>query len=560
MRPQLFTQLFLLAFSSPFFSQNTLVPTYHPPLDIPLILSANFGELRPNHFHMGLDFKTQGKEGLKLYSIESGYVARIKVSPYGYGKVIYINHPNGITSVYAHCSAFLNKIDSLVNKRQEIEQNYEVEILLKPDEIVLQKGEVFALSGNTGSSTAPHLHFELRDTKTENALNPLKNGFTILDHLAPEIKNIKIYGLTAQGYLLPGKSKTVAVQKGKYGYYIGGDATTIPSDFCSQHGGIGVAFEVVDHYDQAPNPIGLYGSYLIVNRDTLFGQKIDEVSFENSRYINSHTDYQEYNLHKKKYHKSFRTKDNPLTIYTGDNLGIIPMQPKDTAKITYVAFDANSNKSQISFKINALSGEPYKESTSSRTDMLFPDSAFHFECENYQLEVPEGCVYEPIPKYLENGKNLSLGRSTSPIQKPIQIKLKLVSPALPPEKYYVAANNGYVGTRYENGWLIANSKFLGTFTLKTDTLPPTIAPLNFLKTDSIIKKNLMTWKVTESKTSLVDYDLYIDGKWFLLAFESKGSYVYFKRPADLQGTHTLLLKAKDACGNESTWEKEVRFD
>src|SRR5690606_39237333 len=161
----------ITSFFNQLFAQNNAKFDYHPPLKIPLILSANFGELRPNHFHMGLDFKTNGKEGYNLYAIEEGFISRIKVSTFGYGKVIYIDHPNGVTSVYAHCSEFKGEIDSIVRITQKKEQNFEVEIFPKKNEIRVTKGQVIGISGNSGGSTAPHLHFELRDTKTEHALN-----------------------------------------------------------------------------------------------------------------------------------------------------------------------------------------------------------------------------------------------------------------------------------------------------------------------------------------------------------------------------------------------------
>ena len=289
------------------FGQSIPAEGYHAPLGIPLILSSNFGELRPNHFHMGIDFKTNNRIGYNLYSIEEGIVSRIKVSPYGYGKVVYIDHPNGITSVYAHCSEFKGLVDSIVRATQEKEQNYAVEIFPKPNEIKLKRGEVFALSGNTGSSTAPHVHFEIRETKTEAALNPLVFGFDIADSKKPEIRGLKIYGLTKDGYQHPGKSVVRTVKKGTYGYYIGADKVTVPASFCTETGGIGMAIDAIDRLDGAGNQCGLYGSILIIDGDTLFGQKTDRVPFESTRYVNSHKDYVEYSVRRKKYHKCFKT-------------------------------------------------------------------------------------------------------------------------------------------------------------------------------------------------------------------------------------------------------------
>ena len=304
MKSKILTLIIIHFFSHFVFSQKLNNTNYHPPLEIPLILSANFGEIRPNHFHMGLDFKTNGVEGQKLLSIEDGYVSRIKISPYGYGKVIYINHPNGITSVYAHCSGFVPKIDSLIKKIQIKQENFEIEIFLTEKDIPLKRGEHFAFSGNTGSSTAPHLHFELRDTKTETALNPLKFGFNIVDNIPPIISGMKIYSLTNNGYRIKGKTKSIPVKKGAYGYYIGGNLATLTSDYCTENGGIGFAFESTDHYNQAANPLGIYGSYLVVNNDTVFMQKIDSVSFNYTKYINSHIDYEENQNTKRKYQKS----------------------------------------------------------------------------------------------------------------------------------------------------------------------------------------------------------------------------------------------------------------
>ena len=172
---------------------------YRSPLEIPLIFAANFGELRSNHFHMGVDYKTKHVEGMKIFSVQDGYVSRIKVSSYGYGKVIYINHPEGVTSVYAHCSIFKGEIDSIVKVHQHLKESFEIDIKLNNDEIKVEKGQVIALSGNTGGSTAPHLHFELRDTETETALNPLKYGYEIKDSKSPKLSHLKIYGGNGAG-------------------------------------------------------------------------------------------------------------------------------------------------------------------------------------------------------------------------------------------------------------------------------------------------------------------------------------------------------------------------
>ena len=180
--------LFLFIISLSGFSQE-----YRSPFDFPLFLSGTFGELRNDHFHTGIDIKTNEIEGHKLYAIEKGYISRIKVSTWGYGKVLYINHPNGHTSVYAHMLRFNDRIEALVQKKQYKKESFEIEIYLKKDQIEIKKGEIIGLAGNTGGSGGPHLHFEIRDTKTEKPLNPLNYGFKVTDNISPVISAIKIY-------------------------------------------------------------------------------------------------------------------------------------------------------------------------------------------------------------------------------------------------------------------------------------------------------------------------------------------------------------------------------
>lgn len=557
--------IFLVLIS--FFGQNAFSQTkhsYRSPLNIPLAISANFGELRPNHFHMGVDFKTNGVEGLTLYAVEDGFISRVKVSPFGYGKVIYIDHPNGVTSVYAHCSAFKGKLDSLVKLTQEKEQNFEVEIYFTEKDLPVKKGDVIALSGNTGSSTAPHLHFELRDTKTEDALNPLLYGFEIADHKAPEIRGIKVYSLTNEGYQIPGKSKYVKVTKGQFGYYVGGDLISIPSDFSTILGGIGFAVEVVDFVDGSTNTCGLYGSVLSAERDTAFCQEIKRVSFDDTRYINSHKDYVEYTVNKRKFHKSFKTEENPLDIYScSHNNGVIPVKPGDTVAIHYKGFDLKGNKSELKFKAAIQPGAVnLTTSIFPSWKYLFPDSSYHFQNDQVEFEVKAMTFYEPTLKNLSLKGTYSLGDPKTPIQQEITVKLK--SPTKPTAKNYLAVTTAGgrvkpLATSIEGDWLTAESMYLGSFSIKTDTLAPTVAPLNFKETDIVTTKKRLTWKVLESQTLLVDYDLFIDGKWVLLEYEEKSNYVFYDRTKNMTGTHELLLIAKDRCGNVKEWRKKITF-
>lgn len=533
---------------------------YFPPLDIPLSLSANFGELRPNHFHMGIDYRTNGREGLNIHAIEDGFVSRVKISPFGYGKVVYIDHPNGITSVYAHCSKFLGKLDSIVSLQQIKEQNFEIDF--KPDSnlIPIKKGEIFALTGNTGNSSGPHLHFELRDTKTELALNPLVNGFDVYDTIPPTIQGIKIYALNKDVYRWPNKSKIANVVRNKNLYSILNNKLTLTSDYCSD-GGIGFSLEAEDHINGYTHDFSYFGSILLVNNDTVFIHENDEISFDGSKFINTHEDMDEYRKSKRKFQKSFKTNENYLESYSTSKKGIIPIQPKDSLHVQYFVYDTHNNQSELSFDLKVLPGNPNKN-VFNITNCILPNSKFTYQDSLSTIEIPEGCVYEPVSTNFQAKTNITIGSNGTAIQLPIQVKLKIRNSELPLEKYFikVGGNNKYLETTYEDGWLIAQSKYLGTFSIDIDTIAPVFVASNFNQNDSIIKKSILTWKISEEKTQLKDYDLFIDNEWQLLEYESKGSYLYFNKPKDLKGLHKIKLIVKDACENARIWEKDIWFE
>jgi hypothetical protein len=529
---------------------------FHPPLLIPLNLAANFGELRPNHFHMGVDFKTNGREGLPLYSIDKGYVARVKISPNGYGKVIYINHPNNITSVYAHCSGFVGILDSLVKQKQQEAENFEVEFYLHEGELPINKGEHVAFSGNTGSSTGPHLHFELRNTTTEAALNPLKFGFDIKDTKVPQISALKVVALTKKGYQIPNKSLIFPLKKTGKGSIVKATTIEIPSNFCSLDGGQALSFEVNDFIDGSTHACGIYESHLSSLGDTLFQQRMDSIYFDHSRFVNSHKDYDEYLISKRKFNKAYKVAQNPLTIYPINQIGILTLQPGDSIQLNYTANDVKNNASSLDFTLKAKKGERnnlidfYSPSTH-----FIPDSSYIFQGENYIISIPAFTFYEPLKKYVVLAyPNLILGNQKDPIQLPITLKLKPIYSKVTIEKQFIKINNSYTKTTInKENWLEAETKTLGKINIGIDTIPPTVNALNFNSTDTLLTKKTLTWKVNEGQTELIDYDLLIDSIWYVLEYEKKGSYLNVTLPMLSNEPHTLEVVAVDSCQNKTSW-------
>ena len=551
----LLANFFFTSFS---FAQDNETPNYHSPLGIPHVLASNFGELRPNHFHMGIDFKTNARIGYNLYAIEDGFVSRIKVSPYGYGKAIYIDHPNGVTSVYAHCSEFKGQLDSIVRHTQHNNQDFEVEIFPKKNEIQIEKGQIIAISGNTGGSTAPHLHFELRDTKTEAALNPLVYGFDIADTRKPEIRGVKIYSLTKDGYRFNKSIKRNAIKTGN-SYTVKNNAINIPANYLTESGGIGFAFDVIDRLDAANNTCGLYGSYLLINGDTLFGQEINRVPFQSTRFVNSHKDYDEYASNRKKFHKSFRTTENDLPIYTVENLGILKAKPGDQLKVNYIAYDAQGNTSVLTFTL-AINNGPISSTDAIVTDLSYlqPSESMRVEQNKTYVEFGACTTYEPLSineKYIDS----KIGEPNIPVQNAYRISIP--HDGLKDGKHYLEMTTAKGRKRalniyYEDSLITCESTYFGTYKIKRDTIPPTIKALNIGKSTTQKK---MSWEIVDKEAGLKEYDLFINGEWCLVEYEYKTDQVTFTRRPNLIGAMELELIVIDNCGNSTEWKKTVDF-
>jgi len=503
---------------------------------------------------MGTDFKTNGITGLKLYSIEEGYVSRINVSAYGYGKVVYIDHPNGITSVYAHCSSFKGQIDSIVRHYQKENKSFEVAIYPKKNEIKLEKGQVFALSGNSGSSTAPHLHFELRDTKTEAAINPLIFGFDIPDHKAPQIRNVKLYAITKEGYRVPGKSKVARVNFSNGNYYLTGNQILIPADFVPENCFLGLAFDVIDRLDGANNKCGLYSSYTILDQDTIFSQKIDNIPFESTRFVNIHKDYREYSANSRKFHKSFKTDQNDLPIYSEKyNYAFNSIHKKDTFKIDYNAIDAQNNTSKLSFKIIKANGEKSIFNWNS-TGLLHPNSSKLFYNDSIRIEFAAGSVYEPIN--IDSTKiGSKIGKRSTPVHLPYKLIIKEDSSSLSSKKYVEIITNKSRSRRitgeYYNGELIYSMKYFGDYKVKTDLEAPSIGGQTLRTNATLSRGRTIKWRISDGETGISDYWLFINDTWVLLEYDYKTGYIVYKNTGGFTGQCNFKLIVEDNVGNQS---------
>ena len=527
----------------------------HSPLGIPLELSATFGDIRPNHFHMGLDFRTNGREGITMYAVDDGFISRIRISPSGYGKVLYVDHPNGTTSVYAHCSFFSKTINDFIKPIQYKSFLNELDIPLTKNQIPVKKGQLIAYSGNSGNSTGPHLHFEIRDTKSEVALNPLKHGFSVKDTLAPILNAVKIYAIDENGFMIPGKSKLITITKTKKGLITQNQLIVLPPDFLPKDSKLGFAVSGSDPIGKKGTSFGLYENVLFQNGDTIFQSKVNRISFEDARYVNSHIDFNEYKASKKKFQKLFRTKYNPLEIYEMEEIGAVSLKIKDTSKIKIVLKDINQNSFVFNFQVliyaeNSVKSTPFF----NRTDYFVPDSAYRIKGPKIEFEIPKFTFYEPVKKVVNLDK-MTLGDASTPIQKGIKVSVN-PNPIFPIEKQYInvnSAGNHALSTKLENNKLVAESKFLGSFSVKIDTISPTVSISNFKENDTLIVKEKLTWKISDAQTGIKEYHLFIEGKWHPIEFDLKNNLLIFRRNSSFRSEQNLELMVTDFCGNTTFW-------
>jgi Membrane proteins related to metalloendopeptidases len=282
----------LLLFTATFFCEiilaqpsfpNKNYPTFtQHPVDLPISLVGNFGECRPNHIHSGIDIRTNGQENHAVRAVEKGYVSRVKIEPGGFGNAIYITHPNGYTTVYAHLNTFFKELQDYVVEKQYATKSWKQDLVFYPHQFLIPKGKIIARSGNTGSSQGPHLHFEVRDTKTEAPLNPLLFFTQWVDNKAPQFKKLAIYDAYKSIYHQSPKLLVVTSEKGKFAVK---NVIEVGTDK------IYVGVQVDDYMDAATGTLGAYQMELWTNQRFLFAWQMDNISYDITRYMNAHADY-----------------------------------------------------------------------------------------------------------------------------------------------------------------------------------------------------------------------------------------------------------------------------
>ena len=521
------------------------------PLNIPLILSGTFGELRSNHFHTGLDIKTKGRIGFDVKAIGDGYISRINVSPYGYGKAIYITHPNGYTSVYAHLNNFSPEIEKLIKTEQYKKKRYSISVYPKKDEIKVLKNQVIAKSGNTGGSAGPHLHFEIRDTKTQRPQNPFNFGYKVKDNKKPTIRTAFVYSFDNN------REDILSLEKIRKNNSI--DTISVPS------GWVGLGVDSYDRLDNARNKNGVYSVKLFVDNTIYFEYKMDELNFNEQRYINSFIDYAYYKDNKRRIQKLFLDPGNKLNLYDSIvNNGYLKIERNKYYPIKILVEDYKGNKTIDSF---LLKGEETKRITSNKSKIIFDYSKDNlFETNNFRIKIPKGALYKNANFYYSYSDSIyHVGDSNIPLQKSCSIDLKISNKndSLANKMIIVSISDRgysiYSGGKIKDGYISTKTRNFGKYKISYDTISPTITPINIRKGKWMSKDKYLTVKIKDDISGIKSYKGEIDGRWIRMAYNAKkGTLKYNFKDLKLKGEkHTFTIVVKDNVNN--TTEYKVLF-
>ena len=552
--------LFLCCYSTLVLSQNQYPKDYfRSPLDIPLQLSGNFGELRPNHFHSGFDFKTQKKEGFNVYAVADGYISRIKIAENGYGKAIYITHSNGYTSVYGHLQSGYGEVEKLIKSEQYKAKSYEIDLTFSSTDLLVKKDDVIAISGNTGGSDGPHLHFEIRDTQSEKIINPMYFGFdsAITDSKRPILNSLFVYPLDNNSIVNQSKRPiAVSISQQADGSYI--------AEKVLATGKIGFGITTFDYDDVSWNANGIFRVQTFLNGKTDFSYKFDTFAFDETRYVNALIDYGRYKKLGQRVQKLFAENAYPLSIIqSGTNGGIISVTSNVTQnyKIEIADFSENVTRVFIPIDYSPLPSKVYEEPITSKY-LVKTNKENVFSLENVTVSIPANAFLKDFYMDFEvkNGL-LHLHDDLEPAFANMTITFEdSITAEKERQKMFIGSIDGkkiyyYHTKRYKNSFTVY-SKYLGDYKLFKDSMPPKIKIDKKIGGKWISQQNELIFTISDDLSGIKSYEGTLNDKWILLEYEPKTKKLIhrFSDGIVAEGKNDLKVVVKDNVGNSTIFE------
>jgi hypothetical protein len=542
---------------------------FQSPMDTPLYLSAPFGSLRDNHFHSGTDIRTYEKEGLPVYAVADGYISRIKYSPVGYGKALYIDHPNGYTSVYGHLQNAEGEIATYIRKYQYENERFDFDHFPGRDRIKVSKGQIIGWSGNSGGSTGPHLHFEIRDTRTEEVINPYLFGIYGVDQLGPVIRKVLIYSLDQN---CPVVLRTLALNK----LIKGADSVNTYRDTILLPGGtIGFAAEAYDYLTNT-NEYSIYAMELQVDAVKQYAHRLDRFSFDDSRCINVHIDYELYRQDKIRYQKCFRDDGNRIGIYNYmRNKGKYALKDSAVHAVMIQVSDANGKAYAVRFYIKRDAGAvvPVIKRSPNYVATMYPGRSNNYRTKDVEISVPAKALYDTLPfAYKQLGKEKytysnvhqvhdagtplqsSFGITIKPDAGAEQVKDKLLIASVFPSGFLQS-----IGGAYEGGSVSARTSTFGTFAVVADSVAPVIRAVNISKDGEVKDTAGIRIIVEDNLSGISTYRATLNGKWIMMEYDAKNNLLFYPFEANTVKAvlSKFVLTVTDKKNNTSVYQKDI---
>jgi len=528
------------------------------PLDITLVLSGTFAELRSNHFHSGLDIKTQGKEGFKTYAAAAGYVSRIKISRYGYGKALYITHPNGYTTVYAHLQKFSPSIEAYVKKQQYLKELFEIELFPKAENLKVSAKEVIAYTGNTGGSGGPHLHFEIRD-KQERPMNPMLFGFDIKDTTKPLVYELFGYPLS-EGSHINGETSRVKIRiiKLPNGHY--------KTEQITAFGEVGFGIISTDKLDLAANKNGLNFIKTTFNGTKSLEVDFKRFSFNETKHLNRYIDYGYFFETKKRIQKLFIESNNPLKLLKNhENKGIVCLEDATNSIYKIVVSDYKGNQSELTIPIKGLKKElPETKPIPLNLQQIIASEETILEKDHVSVQIYKDSFYENVAINFEvTNDTLKLHKPIIPLQKSMNINFDISQyKGTDQDKLFVGSVSRYgnklyyTPTKKRGNTLTARTKYLGNYTLGIDDENPKIEAINFKNGSWISNYRYLKVKISDEISGIKNYRATINDQWILMEYDTKTQTLThdFNDERITETKNNLKIIVTDNVGNSSTFE------
>ena len=539
---------------------------FRSPLDIPLYLSGNFGELRSTHFHAGLDFKTQAVVGKNVYAVADGYVSRIKIQSGGYGRAIYVSHPNGMTTVYAHLLSYNETIESFVKDYQYRNQIFEIDLYLKKNQLTLSQGEILGISGNSGSSSGPHLHFEIRKTASQRPVNGLFYNFDVRDNIKPSIRGIAIYPMD-ENSLVNGKNEKVILNaSGSNGKYALSTRSPI-----AVSGKTGFGIEVYDYLNGSSNRCGIFSIEMLVDSVRVYLHEVNEIGFDEAGYVKSHVDYAEKMASGRKFQKMQIDPNNKLRFYVkSPDKRYYQFSDNQKHHVHFNVKDSYGNLSTVDFYIIATDQQApaHAKNSSERGVFMSWQKENFFENENVRVYLPKNALFDDFYFYYKTSSGPttysdlhSIHNKYTPLNKYMKIYIKCDIPDDIKNKALLVRKNENgsrqaIGGNYEYGYVVSGTKYFGEYYVDVDTIAPRIVPLNISANANLSGYKSINFRINDNLSGIKSYNGYIDNTWVLFEYDAKSNLVqYFFDDEKLETgkNHTLELFIMDEKDNIATF-------